>query len=64
MLLQALDYAQSVGMDHVTVVECKMVEEYRVAREDDDNEDMEGKLSWKCRARKLSPPAGGNVQGE
>jgi hypothetical protein len=31
-------------MDHVTVVECKMVEEYRVAREDDDNEDMEGEV--------------------
>ena len=44
MLLQALDYAQSVGMDHVTVVECKLVEEYRVAREDDDNEDMEGEV--------------------
>jgi hypothetical protein len=31
-------------MDHVTVVECKMVEEYRVACEDDDNEDMEGEV--------------------
>jgi hypothetical protein len=44
MLVQALDSAESVGMDHVTVVECKMVEEYRVAREDDDNEDMEGEI--------------------
>ena len=44
MLVRALDYAERVGMDHVTVVECTMVEEYRVAREDDDNEDMEGEV--------------------
>ena len=47
MLVQALDYAKSVGIDHVTVVECQMVEEYRVAREDDDNEDLEGEVELK-----------------
>jgi len=31
MLLRALDYAKSIGMDHVHVMECTMVEEYRVA---------------------------------
>ena len=45
MLLQALDYAKRVGMDHVHVMECTMVEEYRVASADEnDDEDAEGEI--------------------
>ena len=45
MLLRALDYAKSVGMDHVHVMECTMVEEYRVASADEeDDEDVEGEI--------------------
>jgi hypothetical protein len=43
MLLRALEYAQRVGMDHVHVMECTMVEEYRVASTDEaDDADAEG----------------------
>ena len=43
MLIRALDYAKSVGMDHVHVMECTMVEEYRVASTDEaDDADAEG----------------------
>ena len=59
MLVQALDYAKRVGMDHVHVMECTMVEEYRVANADEaDDEDVAGDielespcsgvLSWGC----------------
>ena len=45
MLLRALDYAQSVGIDQVQVMECQMVEEYMVVRADEeDDEDMEGEI--------------------
>lgn len=45
MLLRALDYAKSVGIDHVHVIECTMVEEYMVMDDDeDDDEDMEGEI--------------------
>ena len=45
MLLRALDYAKSVGMDHLYVMECTMVEEYRVASADEeDDEDAEGEI--------------------
>ena len=45
MLLRALDYAKRVGMDHVHVMECTMVEEYRVASADEeDDEDAEGEI--------------------
>jgi hypothetical protein len=44
MLIHALAYAKRVGIDHVTVVECTMVEEYRVTSEEEDDEDMEGEI--------------------
>ena len=45
MLLRALDYAKRVGIDHVHVMECTMVEEYRVASADEeDDEDVEGEI--------------------
>jgi len=45
MLLRALDYAKRVGIDHVHVMECTMVEEYRVASEEkEDDEDAEGEI--------------------
>ena len=45
MLLRALEYAKRVGMDHVHVMECTMVEEYTVASADEeDDEDAEGEI--------------------
>ena len=45
MLIRALDYAKSVGMDHVHVMECTMAEEYKVTSADeDDDEDVEGEI--------------------
>ena len=42
LLASALGYAKCVGIDHVKVVECQMVEEYLVASDDGDDEDDEG----------------------
>ena len=44
LLAAALGYAQCVGIDHVKVVECQMVEEYLVASDDGDDEGMEGEI--------------------
>ena len=45
VVTRALEYAKHVGMDHVHVMECTMVEEYRVASEDEeDDEDAEGEI--------------------
>ena len=43
MLIAALESAQSVGIDHINVVECQMVKEYLFVSEDDD-EGIEGEI--------------------
>ena len=63
LLASALGYAKCVGLDHVKVVECQMVENIwwrattgttRTTRA------WRAKLSWNRRARELSPAAVGN----
>ena len=48
MLVSALDYAKGVGIDSVRVMECKMVEEYMVESEDDEEIEGEIDLDGEC----------------